>query len=144
MVGPLAASALNDRHRRDRGTDHDHARVARPRPTTCQPGARMEADMGAVVLRAAVRTAPVFPPLFLVQSAIAGSVGVTAIAASIAFGVRLLRFERTALVALMVGFALLAVSAGAGHATALGSPAQWVLLAGVVVVLIVGALSARL
>src|SRR5690348_12274484 len=41
-------------------------------------------------------------PLFLVQSAIAGSVGVTAIAASIAFGTRLLRYERVALIALMV------------------------------------------
>ena len=83
-------------------------------------------------------------PLFLVQAAIAGSVGVTAIAASIAFGIRLLGYERIALIALMFGFALLAVSAQPERATSLGSVGQWILVCGVVVVLAAGALSARL
>ena len=83
-------------------------------------------------------------PLFVVQSAIAGSVGVTAIAASIAFGIRLLRYERVALVALMVGFALLAVSAQPERATSLGTVGTWILAVGVVLVLAAGALSARL
>jgi len=83
-------------------------------------------------------------PLFLVQAAIAGSVGVTAIAASIAFGIRLLGYERIALVALMFGFALLAVSAQPERATSLGLVGQWILACGVVVALAAGALSARL
>jgi hypothetical protein len=83
-------------------------------------------------------------PLFLVQSAIAASVGVTAIAASIAFGVRLLRYERVALVALMCGFALLAASALSDHATALRPLGEWILAGGIVVVVAVGALSARI
>ena len=83
-------------------------------------------------------------PLFLVQSAIAGSVGVTAIAASIAFGVRLLGYERIALVGLIFGFALLAVSARPEQAASLGLIGQWILACGVVVVLAAGALSARL
>ena len=83
-------------------------------------------------------------PLFMVQSAIAGSVGVTAIGASIAFGVRLLRYERAALVALVVGFALLAVSALPEHAVTLGRPGRWLLVGGVGVVLVAGAFSARL
>jgi len=83
-------------------------------------------------------------PLFLVQSAIAGSVGVTAIAASVAFGIRLLGYERVALIALMFGFALLAVSARPERAASLGPVGQWILAGGVVVVLAAGALSARL
>jgi hypothetical protein len=83
-------------------------------------------------------------PLFLVQSAIAGSVGVTAIAASVAFGIRLLRYERMALVALIFGFALLAVSARPDHASSIGVVGKWFLVSGVIVVLAAGALSARL
>ncbi len=83
-------------------------------------------------------------PLFLVQSAIAGSVGVTAIAASIAFGTRLLGYERVALVALTFGFALLAVAARPERATSLGTVGEWILACGVIVVLAAGALSARL
>ena len=83
-------------------------------------------------------------PLFMVQSAIAGSVGVTAIGASIAFGVRLLRYERAALVALVVGFGMLAVSALPEHAVTLGKPGRWLLVGGVGVVLVAGAFSARL
>jgi hypothetical protein len=83
-------------------------------------------------------------PLFVVQSAIAGSVGVTAIGASVVFGVALLRYERIALVALMVGFALLATSARAEGASSLGLPGKWLLAGGVVLVAVAGALSARL
>jgi hypothetical protein len=83
-------------------------------------------------------------PLFLVQSAIAGSVGVTAIAASIAFGIRLLRYEWVALGALMCGFALLAVSALPEHATTIGTLGKVLLVIGVVVVTVAGALGARL
>jgi hypothetical protein len=83
-------------------------------------------------------------PLFMVQSAIAGSVGVTAIAASMAFGVRLQRYEIVALVALMVGFALLAVSAQPEHATPLGTAGRWILAAGIGVVALLGIGGARL
>ncbi len=83
-------------------------------------------------------------PLFLVQSAVAASVGVTAIAASIAFGIRLLRYERVALVALMCGFALLAASAQAEHATTLRPLGQWLLVCGIAAVVVIGALSAKL
>ena len=96
--------------------------------------------LGFVASVVALRTLP----LFLVQSALAASVGVTAIAASVAFGFRLLRYERVALIALMLGFALLAVSARPEHATALGAVGQCILACGVVVVIIAGALSARL
>jgi hypothetical protein len=96
--------------------------------------------VGFVASVVALRTLP----LFLVQSAIASSVGVTAAAASVVFGIRLLRYERVALAALMVGFGLLAVSARAEHAVSLGSAGQWALACGVVVVLAAGALSARL
>jgi hypothetical protein len=83
-------------------------------------------------------------PLFVVQSAIAGSVGVTAIAASVAFGIRLLRYERVALVALVFGFALLAVSARPERAASLGPAGQWILVCGVVLVVAAGAFIARL
>ncbi len=83
-------------------------------------------------------------PLFMVQSAISGSVGVTAVAASIAFGIRLLRYERLALVGLMFGFAMLAISARPDHATSIGLPGRVLLVGGVAAVASVGALSARL
>lgn len=83
-------------------------------------------------------------PLFVVQSAVAGSVGVTAVGASVAFGIRLLRYERVALVALVFGFALLAISAQPESATSIATIGEWLLVAGVVVVLIAGAVCARL
>jgi hypothetical protein len=82
-------------------------------------------------------------PLFLVQSAIAGSVGVTAVTASIAFGIVLERYEKVALVGLMVGFALLAVAAEPGEATALSQAGRWVLFAGVGAVVLIGLVGAR-
>jgi hypothetical protein len=83
-------------------------------------------------------------PLFVVQSAIAGSVGVTAVAASVAFGIRLLRYERVALMALVFGFALLAVSAQPEHASSLDGVGQLILVVGVFVALAAGVFSARL
>jgi hypothetical protein len=83
-------------------------------------------------------------PLFMVQSAVAGSVGVTAIVASIAFGIHLEHYERGALVGLLVGFALLAVSARPGHATSPGASSHALLGGGVALVVLVGAFSARL
>jgi len=83
-------------------------------------------------------------PLFMVQSAVAGSVGVTAIAASLTFGIRLRRYEIVALVGLLVGFALLAVSARPEHATAVSTSGRWLLAGGVVVVGLIGVLGARL
>jgi len=96
--------------------------------------------LGFVASVVALRTLP----LFVVQSAIAASVGVTAIAASVAFGVRLLRYERVALVMLMFGFALLAVSARPEHAASIGAAGKWILVGGVVVVAAAGIFSAGL
>jgi len=95
--------------------------------------------LGFVASVIALRTLP----LFMVQSAIAGSVGVTAVVASIAFGVRLERYEHAALLGLLVGFALLALSARPGHAAALGTAGHWLLACGVAVVAVIGAVSAR-
>ena len=83
-------------------------------------------------------------PLFLVQSAIAASVGVTALVAVRVLGVQLGRPERVALVAVGIGLVLLAVSAQSERSTALGSRARWLLLAGVLVILALSVLLARL
>jgi len=82
-------------------------------------------------------------PLFVVQSAVAGSVGVTAITAALAFGFSLRRYETVALVVLVAGFALLAVSAQPEHATTLSRHGRWLLVAGIGLVVIVGYVSAR-
>jgi drug/metabolite transporter (DMT)-like permease len=68
-------------------------------------------------------------PLFLVQSLIAGSVGVTAITATLVLKARLRRPEILALVVLVVGLVLLAIGAKPGHGHALPQSAQWLLLA---------------
>ncbi|HTD50482.1 MAG TPA: hypothetical protein VK771_07780 [Acidimicrobiia bacterium] len=83
-------------------------------------------------------------PLFMVQSAVASSVGVTAVVASFAFGLRLRRYERGALVGLLVGFAFLAVSARPGRATSAGHAEHWLLVLGVAIVVVIGVLSARI
>ena len=83
-------------------------------------------------------------PLFLVQSAIAGSVGVTAIAASIAFGTRLLGYDASRSSRSCSGSGCSRSPRGPEHVASLGSVGQWILVAGVVVVLAAGALSARL
>jgi hypothetical protein len=83
-------------------------------------------------------------PLFMVQSMIAGSVGVTAVVASVSFGISLRRYEIVALFALMAGFAMLAVSAKPEHATSLATAGRWILVAGIGVVALAGVLGARL
>jgi hypothetical protein len=83
-------------------------------------------------------------PLFMVQSAVAGSVGVTALVASFTFDLQLRRYEHVALVALLLGFVLLAVSAEPGRATSPGPDGRPLLVAGVGVVVLIGVLSARL
>jgi drug/metabolite transporter (DMT)-like permease len=83
-------------------------------------------------------------PLFMVQPIIAGSVGVTAVVAATVFHTSLHRPERVALVALVVGFALLALSAQPEGASALGTAGTWGLAAGVLVVVAAGATGSRL
>jgi drug/metabolite transporter (DMT)-like permease len=70
-------------------------------------------------------------PLFLVQAAVASSVGVTAIAARVWLQVGLGRREVAALWFLGLGLLLLAVSARAEQAAAVAVPGQWALAAGV-------------
>lgn len=82
-------------------------------------------------------------PLFLVESAVASSVGVTAVVAVRVLGARLRTPEVLALVGLAVGLVLLAVSAEPGSGNALTSQEQWVLLGGLAVVLLVGGLLVR-
>ena len=83
-------------------------------------------------------------PLFAVQAAIAGSVGVTALAAVFVFGFHLRRSDVVAIAILVLGLVLLGVSAGgeqAGHLSHLG---EWLLLVGVGVVALAGVAVARL
>jgi drug/metabolite transporter (DMT)-like permease len=77
-------------------------------------------------------------PLFLVQSAVAASIGVTALAARIWLGARLGRAERVALAVMGVGLVLLAVSAEAEGARPLPRAGQWIVL---VLAVLVGGLS---
>jgi drug/metabolite transporter (DMT)-like permease len=82
-------------------------------------------------------------PLFLVQSVIAASVGVTAVVAVVVLGARLRPVEIAALVASGVGLVLLAVSAKPGHANPLARSAQWALLAALPVCAALGSAAAR-
>jgi hypothetical protein len=81
-------------------------------------------------------------PLFLVQSAVASSVGVTAIIAA-AIGVRLRRREVTSLIVLGSGLLLLAISAQPEQGTPLAQTYRWGLLASVVLLGTAGAITAR-
>jgi drug/metabolite transporter (DMT)-like permease len=81
-------------------------------------------------------------PLFFVQSAVASSVGVTAVIAA-AIGVRLTGRETASLVVLGAGLLLLASSAQPEQGTPLALGVRWALLATVVVVGTAGALAAR-
>ena len=81
-------------------------------------------------------------PLFLVQSAVASSVGVTAVIAA-AIGVRLGRREIASLVVLGAGLLLLASSAQAQQGTPLTLGARWGLLLSVIVLGAAGALAGR-
>jgi hypothetical protein len=70
-------------------------------------------------------------PLFLVQAAVASSVGVTALVAARWLRVPLGRRERTALALLGLGLLLLAVSARPESAVPLTAARQWLVLAGI-------------
>ena len=83
-------------------------------------------------------------PLFVVQSAIAGSIGVTALAAVFVFGFRLRASDIVAIVVLLVGLALLAVSAGTQEVAHVSHLGGGLLLAGVLVVMLAGVGAARL
>lgn len=82
-------------------------------------------------------------PLFFVQSAIAGSVGVTALVAVMALGTRLRGRETAALAGLALGLVLLAASARPEAATPLPAVARWGLLAGVGLLVGYGVVLAR-
>ena len=81
-------------------------------------------------------------PLFLVQSAVASSVGVTAVIAAV-MGVRLRRREIAWLVVLGAGLLLLATSAQPEQGTPLTLGVRWALLASVLVLGAAGAGVAR-
>ncbi|UIJ36411.1 hypothetical protein [Allobranchiibius sp. GilTou73] len=86
--------------------------------------------LGFVFSAAALRTLP----LFLVESAVASSVAFTAVLAVLFLGVRLRGREIGALVGVVLGLALLAVSAHEGPAKHVGHLAGWLLLAAAAVV----------
>ena len=82
-------------------------------------------------------------PLFVVQAAIAGSVGVTAAYAAKVLHLRLRRADKIALGLLVAGLGLLCISArdeGTAHLTSTGA---WILLGGVAVVATGAAISAK-
>ena len=81
-------------------------------------------------------------PLFLVQSAIASSVGVTAVLSAV-MGVRLRGREIASLLVLGAGLLLLVTSAQSEQGRPLALAARWVLLASVVALGGAGALAAR-
>jgi drug/metabolite transporter (DMT)-like permease len=83
-------------------------------------------------------------PLFVVQSAIAGSIGVTAVTAVFVFGFRLRAADIGALAVLIAGLTLLGISAHGQHAAHLSRVGGWLLLLGVGVVVAGGAAAARL
>ncbi len=82
-------------------------------------------------------------PLFLVESAIAGSVGVTAVLAARFLHLHIGTDERVALVALCAGLVLLAVSAQAAPALAVSRGGQWLLLAGTSLIVLLAGASAK-
>ena len=110
--------------------------------------ARQMPYVGGLVLDAAAFVAALVAlrslPLFVVQSAVAASVGVTALVMVRVFGFRLTRTDVLALVGLAVGLGLLAASARVGAGSHLSSNGGWLLLAGVVVVAVGGVVAARL
>jgi hypothetical protein len=76
-------------------------------------------------------------PLFIVQSCIAASIGVTAVIAVPVLGLRLHRREIIALAVVALGLVLLAASSSSAPARALNGAAPWVLLGGVGVIALV-------
>jgi drug/metabolite transporter (DMT)-like permease len=83
-------------------------------------------------------------PLFVVQSAIAGSIGVTALTAVFVFGFRLRAADTVAIAVLIAGLGLLGASARSEDAAHLSSLGGWLLLVGVVAVASSGIVAARL
>jgi drug/metabolite transporter (DMT)-like permease len=110
-------------------------RLARSTPYVLGLGLDAAAFLASLV---ALRTLP----LFLVQSAVAASVGVTAVIAA-AIGVRLRSREIASLVILGVGLLLLAASAQPEQGRPLTLTVRWGLLSCVVVLGAAGALAAR-
>lgn len=80
--------------------------------------------LGFLASVAALRTLP----LFLVESAVASSVAITAVLAVLVLHVRLRRAEVSALGVTSLGLVVLAVSAEAGPGRRVGSAAGWLLL----------------
>jgi drug/metabolite transporter (DMT)-like permease len=89
--------------------------------------------VGFVAAVVALRTLP----LFVVQAAVAGSVGVTALAAGWLLHTHLVRLERRALAGLVVGLVLLAAAGRPAHASRLAAPGPALLLAGAVALALV-------
>ena len=83
-------------------------------------------------------------PLFVVQAAIAGSVGVTAMTGVFVFGCRLRPSDTSAIIVLVVGLGLLGASARGQHAAHLSHLGGWLLLIGVFVVASAGIIAARI
>jgi drug/metabolite transporter (DMT)-like permease len=110
-------------------------RLARSAPYVSGLALDLAAFVGSLV---ALRTLP----LFFVQSAVAASVGVTAVI-SAATGVRLSRREISSLVVLGAGLLLLASSAQPEQGTPLAPGIRWGLLASVMVLGGAGMLAAR-
>lgn len=110
-------------------------RLARSAPYVSGLGLDLAGFVASLV---ALRTLP----LFLVQSAVASSVGVTAVIAA-AIGVRLRGREVASLVVLGAGLLLLAASAQPEPGTPLTLAVRWALLASVLVLGAAGALVAR-
>ncbi|MBW8730654.1 MAG: hypothetical protein JF622_06610 [Terrabacter sp.] len=86
--------------------------------------------VGFLASVAALRTLP----LFLVESAVASSVAVTAVLSVVVLGVRLGRAEVVALLVVVAGLTGLALTASAGPAVRPGPGATWWLLAAAAVV----------
>ena len=110
-------------------------RLARSVPYVCGLGLDLAAFVASLV---ALRTMP----LFLVQSAVASSVGVTAVIAA-AVGTRLRGREIASLIVLGAGLLLLATSAEPEQGTPLTLGLRWGLLSCVIVLGVAGALAAR-
>jgi drug/metabolite transporter (DMT)-like permease len=83
-------------------------------------------------------------PLFVVQAALAGSIGVTAVTAVFVFDFRLRRSDIAALIVLITGLALLGASAQSEDAAHLSHLGGWLLLGGVAVVAVAGIVAGRL
>jgi drug/metabolite transporter (DMT)-like permease len=82
-------------------------------------------------------------PLFLVQAAVAAGVAVTALGAAWLLRVRLRPVEVGALVAAGTGLLLLALSARPAPAAGVPPVFRWLVLAGAVLVLVLGVVAAR-